>query len=332
MRSAASPIKLQNARPAPVRLLDRRQQHERGGVLRELRDQVAGDGGGALQVAVEVELHRPPPAQLRRALLGRRSFGEQRGGLEMKPPVRQQLRELEPAVEPVGVGCEHRPLHRLRRLGVAGLDERPRPQRLDHRLTGAQLRCPGERLDGPLRFVLTEIDLTERHEALEVVGLGDQHELEGEPGLDARARIAVGEVHGDARLGPQDLRLGRGELARDPHLHRGLFEAPGAGQDARILQADPGIFRGQRRRLGVSRECGCGLAIGQQRAAEQKGIGGRSREIGPQWPGRLRSQGWPAGRRISCHTPGNHSRTGTFPAGPTLISWRTRELSFDSYN
>ena len=116
------------------------------------------------------------------------------------------------------MGGEHRPLDRLGRERIAGGDERPGAQRLDHRLPGPQLGRAVEHLDRLARVVLAEVDLPERDQALEVVGLGGQHQLERLARLDARRVVAVGEIHRDARLGAQDLRVGRREPARDAGL------------------------------------------------------------------------------------------------------------------
>ena len=56
---------LEDARPASVGLFDRRQQDEHGAVVRQLFVQLARQIARRRQVAREVELHRPAPAQLR---------------------------------------------------------------------------------------------------------------------------------------------------------------------------------------------------------------------------------------------------------------------------
>ncbi len=123
------------------------------------------------------------------------------------------------------------------------------------------------------------------------------------------------------------------ELARDPDLHGRLGEATGASQDVGVLETHIGIFRGERRRLGVGGERCRALAVRQQRAGEQKGVGSGARlDFRPAGHGQEEAEAQKRGSESHSGHRTNHSRTGTFPAGLLLISWRAMEVLFDSYN
>ncbi len=191
----------------------------------------------------------------------------------MLAAAREELGELEAGLEPIGVGCEHRTLQGLGRQWVACRDQRARAQRLDHRLSGAQLGGAVQNRDRFLGFLRAEIQLSEGNQPLEVVGLAGQQKLERFARFAARRDVAVGEVHRDARLRAQHLCVVRSEPACRPHLAGCLDESATTRQNGGVLEMHPGVVRSEGDRLGVRGQRGLGLSVRQQRTGEKERIG-----------------------------------------------------------
>ena len=110
--------------------------------------------------------------------------------------------------------------------------------------------------------------------------------------------------------------IGRRELARDPHLDRRLFEPPAAGQHARELEVDPGVLRGEGRRLGEGRERGLALTVREQRATEQKRVGRQIPEDPLRPPGRRERKAGQQGGKSHAEHRGIIAGLALFPPAP----------------